>query len=194
MKIYLVRHGQTTHNRDGIRQGQYDTRLTDLGIKQAKNIADRLKEHKFDMIYSSDLTRAHDTTKQITKHHKNEIILDKRLRERCVGIFQNKKREEIDFDSLPGDYWNQRPPEGESFIDQINRVKEFVKELDDKDHTLIVSHGGTIRALLHVFLDIELDRLKEVKHSKNTALYILEKKDDEFKLILDNCDKHNQNL
>ena len=61
LTFYLVRHGNTEYNRKGIMQGQIDTALTDEGIKNAKIVSEKLKKMKdvkFDYVFSSDLGRA----------------------------------------------------------------------------------------------------------------------------------------
>ena len=46
LKIYIFRHGQTTYNRDEKFTGWHDPKLTELGLKQAKTIAKKLKNKK----------------------------------------------------------------------------------------------------------------------------------------------------
>lgn len=58
--VYLVRHGQTMENLQGIIQGQLDTKLDDIGIEQAAAVAGALKDIPFDCGFSSDMTRASD--------------------------------------------------------------------------------------------------------------------------------------
>lgn len=61
-RIYLVRHGETTANREGIIQGQTDTKLNELGVKQASLVAGALKAVTFDLAFSSDLSRASEVS------------------------------------------------------------------------------------------------------------------------------------
>ena len=56
--VYLVRHGETDYNRQGIVQGQIDTPLNEAGIEQARLAADALEDTPFEVAYSSDLQRA----------------------------------------------------------------------------------------------------------------------------------------
>lgn len=56
--ITLVRHGETEANKLKIIQGQLDTDLNDLGIRQAELVANALKETAFTHAFSSDLKRA----------------------------------------------------------------------------------------------------------------------------------------
>jgi len=190
MKLFLVRHGQTFSNRDGILQGQLDTELSELGIKQAEKVAKRLKDYTFDKVFSSDLQRASNTAKAITKFHNIEIVYDKRLRERHFGDFGGKKRSNLDWDSLDGERWEKCPPNGESINDQIKRVKDFVDTLHSEGNVLIVSHGGTIKALVHILLGKDLEEITLNESPKNTGVYIIEKKDDSYISIIENCDVH----
>lgn len=57
-RVYLVRHGETDANRDGIIQGQLNTPLNDLGRKQANLVGEVLRGVPFNAAYSSDLDRA----------------------------------------------------------------------------------------------------------------------------------------
>ena len=57
-RVYIVRHGETDHNRQGIIQGQLDTALNAAGIEQARLAADALEAVPFGVAYSSDLQRA----------------------------------------------------------------------------------------------------------------------------------------
>jgi len=57
-RVYLVRHGETQANRDGIIQGQQDTELNALGEEQARIVGEALKEEEIGCAFSSDLSRA----------------------------------------------------------------------------------------------------------------------------------------
>ena len=58
LRVYLVRHGETQANRDGIIQGQQDTRLNALGEEQARLVGEALREEEIGCAFSSDLSRA----------------------------------------------------------------------------------------------------------------------------------------
>lgn len=57
-RIYIVRHGETDSNRNGIIQGQLDIPLNDMGVEQARQVAEALASVPFDIAYTSDLSRA----------------------------------------------------------------------------------------------------------------------------------------
>ncbi len=87
LKIYIFRHGQTTFNRDGRFTGLLDSKLTPLGIKQAKKIAKKLKNKKFQIAFYTHLSRSKDTLKEILKYHPEcaKKIEDDRMIERNYG-------------------------------------------------------------------------------------------------------------
>ncbi|MBS3115084.1 phosphoglycerate mutase family protein [Candidatus Woesearchaeota archaeon] len=87
LHIYLFRHGQTYYNKDHIFTGWKDSKLTPKGIKQAKIVAKKLKNKKFQVAYTSDLSRCKNTLKQVIKYHPEckQKIIDWRLRERNYG-------------------------------------------------------------------------------------------------------------
>ena len=63
MRLFLVRHGQTTANVERIFAGQADVMLTEQGRQEALAIRPVLADFTFDKVYTSDLTRAIETQK-----------------------------------------------------------------------------------------------------------------------------------
>ena len=86
--LFAVRHGETQWNVIGKQQGHLNSPLTDTGIKQAQGLAEGLSEKNIDVIYSSDLGRALQTTEIIATTLRLEIHQDPRLRERHLGSMQ----------------------------------------------------------------------------------------------------------
>lgn len=68
-RFYLARHGQNIDNANGILNGHRDLPLTELGEKQASNLAKAILEEgiSFDVVYSSPLARAFHTAETITR-------------------------------------------------------------------------------------------------------------------------------
>src|SRR3989338_4033624 len=96
MKLILVRHGLTEENIKKITQGQTHGKLYPQGIIQAKKVGLKLKDEKIDVVYSSDLKRAVDTTKEIIKFHPDTPVhYVKELREASKGIFDGQPRKLI---------------------------------------------------------------------------------------------------
>jgi 2,3-bisphosphoglycerate-dependent phosphoglycerate mutase len=95
--IYLFRHGQTTYNRDGRFTGWKESKLTPLGIRQAKALGKRLKHKKIDIAFQSKLSRSKDTLKEVLKFHPEcrKIITDDRMIERSYGDLNGVSHEEF---------------------------------------------------------------------------------------------------
>lgn len=198
MKLYIVRHGETTHNKKGIVQGHYDAKLSRLGIKQAKLLAQRLKVVNFDYIYSSDLSRAKRTTLEIAKYQNCPIVYTKKLRERNLGIFENKPR--IFYHAFLKDHKIEKDikakmPKGvESYCALQRRAINFVDKIYQKHKgqtVLLSTHGGIKKSLLMFFNKIPLENFREYSSFGNTSLSIINfHKDNKYKIELENDIKH----
>jgi len=192
MRLIITRHGETTANKNKILQGQLEGILSELGIEQAKKVALRLKDEKIDIIYTSDLGRALDTTKEIAEYHKNTPVkIDKRLRERFLGEQQGKL--------IPkGWNWVDFPDDVETDIELTKRAKEFLDEIYEKhkNQTVLLStHGGIKLAFLTIIHNRPISDFNTwEKDIKNTALTIVEIKEDKnHEIHLLNCIKHLEN-
>ncbi len=86
-KIYLFRHGETKNNEKGIFTGQSESKLTLKGINDAKKVAKKLKNKKFEVAIHTSLPRSKNTLKQVLKFHPEckKIIEDDRMIERSYG-------------------------------------------------------------------------------------------------------------
>jgi len=91
---YFV-HGTTTDNEKHISSGWYDVELSELGIKQSKELTEKTKDKKFDVVFCSDLKRAHDSAK-LTWGGIYPIITDSRLRECNYGDYNAKPSEVVE--------------------------------------------------------------------------------------------------
>lgn len=153
MEVWLVRHGVTAHNREGIWQGQRDVPLAPEGRAQARRLAERLARLRltWTTLYASDLSRALETAQIVAGRLGLAVRTDRRLREVCVGELAGLTRDEVE--DRYGDYvarsqedpWRTRFPGGETLADLQERVWTFLAELGEGRH-LVVSHGGAIRA------------------------------------------------
>ena len=158
LKIYIFRHGQTTFNRDGKFTGFLDAKLTNLGLKQAKIIAKKLKNKKFQVGIYTRLSRSKDTLKEVLRYHPEckKLIKDDRMIERSYGKLSGKSHkyaiEKYGLEQY--DKWHRgfhdRPPRGESFADVEKRVKSFIKNLTklikkEKVNVAISASGNSIR-------------------------------------------------
>jgi broad specificity phosphatase PhoE len=83
--LYLVRHGQTSGNVTHQLIGHTDMPLDDLGVRQARQVGDRLRSVPLDAIVASPLQRAQVTAHEIARHHEVETEFDHRLKEINFG-------------------------------------------------------------------------------------------------------------
>jgi probable phosphoglycerate mutase len=152
-RLCIVRHGETAWNAEHRVQGQLDVPLNAIGLAQARAAAKVLGREKFDVIYSSDLSRARQTAQPVLEFLPLEIILEKELRERHYGIFESLTYAEVK-ERFPQDYarFEAREPDydfrtGESLKDfsarSIAAVSRIARECEGKS-ILVFTHGGVL--------------------------------------------------
>ena len=166
MKIIIVRHGETIENKEGIVQGHLHGTLSELGKEQAKNTAKILKDEKIDFIYSSDLKRAVDTTKEISKLHPNvPIKFTQELRERYLGKFQGKKKVDLGLNKDQG-ITHSNEKDIETFEEMLERAKNLVKKIlihNKNDTILFITHNGMAQALECAIKNKKANEIPKVK-------------------------------
>lgn len=155
--IYLVRHGESTHNQKAIINGHSDDPvLTEKGIKQVLATKAKLKDIRFDEVYSSTLQRAIHTAELLAARQvpdPNRIHL---FRERNFGSLEGKPQSLIDeankkreFMSFEESWAFKHAPDAESDHELSERfipaLEEVAKQNSGKT-ILVVSHGGIIRS------------------------------------------------
>jgi broad specificity phosphatase PhoE len=194
MQLIITRHGETIENIKRILQGQMDGTLSPNGIQQAKKLAKRLKDEKIDYIFSSDLKRAVNTTKEILKYHPEiKPIYVKELREQNLGEIQGKNRDEVNWDSDTLTTAN-RAKNAETLKEFFDRVSGFldkvIKEYNDKN-VLLVCHGGVSKILIASLQGKNIENLANIERIKNTSVTTFEiNKDRNYKTLSFNCTKH----
>jgi probable phosphoglycerate mutase len=167
-KLFLVRHGQTEWNLEGRYQGITNTKLTPLGIKQAKLAAEYLSKVDFKGFYTSPLGRTIETAEIFKKIIKKDYEVRKNLREINFGKWEGLAFNEIttnynkDFQNWLRDPFENTPTGGESFkeiVDKGNQeIKRILSENEDNSNILIVTHGGFIVVMLVYWLKISPER------------------------------------
>src|SRR2546421_645446 len=96
MRLILVRHGESEWNRISRYQGQADAPLSELGLRQAEALGQRLALEKIDAIYASPLQRALRTAEAIARFHPRvPVIQDTALYEIHHGDWQGLLAKEV---------------------------------------------------------------------------------------------------
>ena len=146
--IYFIRHGETEYNKEARFQGHLDVPLSKTDIAQANTALEHSKEYSFDKIYTSPLSRAKQTAEIINKHHNAPVIEDDRLKEIYMGSLQGKFLKDLSDEEKHLAFSNPEHFGGETHEEFCKRAISFFKEIENTTETiLIVSHGGTYRAL-----------------------------------------------
>jgi probable phosphoglycerate mutase len=165
--ILLVRHGETLWNQQGRMQGQQDSPLTELGVRQARLLARRLKDVPFVALYSSDLGRAHRTAVSIADETGHEIVSDVRLRERNFGIFEGLTNAEIK-QRYPDHHaiFSRRDPHfvmpgGESAVAFRDRCLACLAEIAARhagEAAVVVAHGLVLDAVYRAAHGMQIEQ------------------------------------
>ena len=164
MRLLLVRHGETVWNAARRLQGAVDVPLSELGRKQASQLASSLRNKKIDVIYSSDLVRAHETAEILNRTLNAPIRLDPRLREQAKGIWEGLTWTEIEAQyAIEVKRWQANrddPPEGAEGVSMVaKRIQAAFSDIRAAHHkddcALVVSHGMALRTLICVALGID---------------------------------------
>jgi len=164
-EVWLIRHGESTGNRDNLLQGQADHPLSPFGHEQCKRLAERLTTTRFSALYSSDLSRATETARYLAERWGIDVRSDPRLREIDVGDWAGLSSQVI-AERFPADWqrWQDRDPTlrrggGESYADAQLRVTMAVTQIAKQhvgERIALVMHGGVIRAYLASLLGLDL--------------------------------------
>ena len=161
MKLYIIRHGETVLNKQGLMQGWLDKELNNNGRDLAVITGQAMKGIRFDRCISSPLIRARETAELILRESGNTaaIEIDDRIREINFGDLEGKGMSEMigeNYRFLADPLNFIGFPNGESIIDLCKRTQEFMKELlakDDGKVYLISTHGCAMRAMVNYLKD-----------------------------------------
>jgi broad specificity phosphatase PhoE len=176
MKVWVIRHGESETNKDGLWTGWLDASLTEKGKSEAEQVGRLLSNVNFDKIYASDLSRAKTTAEIALPACEYEVVVG--LREINVGSIAGRPLKSVkdsDKEQLSKDGY--RIFGGESREEFGNRVRSFMKLLEgqNRENVAVFTHAGVLRTALDNVLDTEVPR-KNVR-CQNCAVAIFEYKD-----------------
>ena len=141
IKITYFVHGTTTDNEKEISSGWSDVELSELGIKQSVDLKEQTKDRKFDVVFCSDLRRAHNSAK-LAWDGIYPIIPDARLRECNYGKLNGASSAIVE-PMQEEECITNKFPEGESYEDVKARIADFLgflKKNYDGKSVAIVAH------------------------------------------------------
>lgn len=162
--LVLVRHGQSEWNLKNLFTGWKDPDLTEQGIGEAKAAGGKLRDMKlkFDIAFTSDLTRAQHTLKLILAELGQdglETIRDQALNERDYGDITGMNKDEAreKFGEEQVHIWRRSfdvpPPGGESLKMTAERVlpyyrAEILPRVMEGNRVIVAAHGNSLRSLI----------------------------------------------
>jgi alpha-ribazole phosphatase len=163
--LHLLRHGDVSDLGERRARGQLDVPLTALGAEQHERLADWFLacEPRPDRIITSDLSRCRSLAERLAGPLDLTAEVDPALREQSMGDWEGRAWNEITNELGPAindywdDYFNSRPPNGESLADLHERVGAWWERSRDElagKRAVIVCHVGVIRSLSSRFLNI----------------------------------------
>ena len=157
--MYLTRHGQTMFNvvfgETKQDPGIEDPPLTEIGLQQAAELAERLLEFDISKIISSPYTRALETARILGNRIDAPVTIDPDVRERTayacdVGTVTSRLAADwphLDFSHLDEVWWNPEEEAIPKFHNRCNAFRTRMAALDDWRHTAIVTHWGFVRSM-----------------------------------------------
>ncbi|MBM7781858.1 histidine phosphatase family protein [Arthrobacter tumbae] len=166
-EIYIVTHPEATHITENVVGGWYDSSLTAQGTRDAERIAQRLvellPERPTVHLATSDLRRARQTAAPIARALGVEAIIDEDLRERSYGeaegttpgstVFLAPSTDAQRMDHHPGTPGTETRRE---WATRVYRALDRVQQAET-DHSVIVTHGGTLTYLLTAWIQVPID-------------------------------------
>lgn len=159
MNLIFVRHGKTKDLEEAVSQS-HDSGLSELGVSQAKKLAERLKGEKVDLILSSTMARAKQTAELINERLNVALETFEDLVEvRKPSMLVGRKRDEPEFQQITQQlvdnfHSNWHHSDEENFEDaKMRAVKtlSYIRSLN-KETIMIVSHGTFMRLLISLLM------------------------------------------
>ena len=187
MKIYFVRHAESTSDIEDRYGGDYDDPLTEKGREQAISLGLELSDKGVETIYYSPRIRTKETAFIANKHMNSNLVEVNNLRERnnygiLTGLTKKEGKEKYPFEAskVKGNKMFHDILESESYEDFKSRVENCLKEIlkqNKSDKIAIFSHGGFMFVLVR-------ELLKQGEVTYDDCAYIeLEYKNNNFKVL-----------
>ncbi len=201
MRLYIVRHGETTWNLAGRYQGRRESALSARGMQQGQLLADAIAriEPPVVTIISSPMHRTRATAAFVADRLNVPLRTDDAIIEIAHGTWEGRLRDEIATND-PERYhlWRREPAavafeNGESLLDVCARWRRFRATFSVEAPTLLVTHDAVVRVAL---LDITQRPLEDfwTIRVENAAYAVVEAHGSTWTLLEENANGHLANL
>ena len=157
MNLLMIRHGEIPSNINKVYAGRSSEHLTEKGVRQARQVSEKLKSLKIDALYSSPIQRALQTAQILSEDIGVDLEVDDAFRELEMGPWEGLSENDV-AKEYPGEWsiWNSDPTKlrlaGRETLDKLRgRVLTGVKSIYNKAkdrNVVIVTHVAIIRVLL----------------------------------------------
>ena len=161
MKLLLIRHGESEADILRVHEGRADFSLTERGQRQAQAMAAYIaKNYQIDCIYTSTLQRAAQTAQVLSEATGVPVQPESDLMEFNNGLLAGLSFEEADakyppVPDLPPDKSVYGMESKVEFYARAERIyHKILSDADENDMVAVVTHGGMINQLYHVFLNL----------------------------------------
>ena len=197
--IYIIRHGQTNYNKQGIIQGSgIDSSLNETGRKQAEQFYKAYHHISFDKIYTSELKRTQQSVEKFIKQGVAMEVMPE-FNEINWGKFEGLKGTPDSFKEYQAMIrdWKagllDRAAEGGETPNAMQKRQSIglnkLLQKESERTVLIAMHGRAMRSFLCLLTKKPLQQMDEFKH-KNLCLSVVEYDGQSFQVVEQNCSKH----
>ncbi len=198
-RIYLVRHAEAEGNLYRRIHGRYDALVTENGFRQIACLEERFRPIHIDAVYSSGLYRTEATARAIYRPKGLPLHTDPGLLEVNMGVWEDVPwgwarrfdREALEAFNTSDPSWQV---EGGETLEQVGlRVHGAICRIAaaHPDQTIaLVSHGSAIRQAMAVAAGIGPEGWRDLGHSDNTAVSLLEYQEGKLRIIFQNDASH----
>lgn len=187
MRIYLIRHGETTGDVEDRYGGDYDDHLSKRGVEESKELAGKLKGRGIQKVYTSPKMRAKETAEIAGRELKVAVEVVAGLRERNrYGVMTGMKKSEAkrrypkEVRELEKGF--RHKVKGSESYENFKRrvVKAFIKVESSRKYesVAVVTHGGPMKCIVR-----EVLKAGELGELEDCAIITIEKSDDRLKII-----------
>lgn len=187
MKLYIIRHGETSWNKERRLQGRSNIALNERGRELARKTAQGMRDIPFDMAFTSPLERAKETARLVLEDRDIPIIEDERIIEIGFGAYEGTRWTEKDGAQGNPDIYNffnhpecYTPAEGGETLEQLAaRTADFMRDICSRgelqDKTILVSvHGAAARGLLNSLRTYDMSEFWGAGVAPNCGVAIVE--------------------
>ena len=193
-QLYIIRHGETDYNRNGIIQGRgVNMPLNETGRWQAQAFYEYHRDIEFDVIFTSELLRSQETVQPFIEAgytynpHPGLDEIDWGIHEGKMATLHMQSEYKYIVESWREGDLSQKIPGGESPLELQQRQRQFIEDVlpDHQGRVLICMHGRAMRSFLCTLLDQPLHKMDEFPH-QNLSLYKLNREEQGYAVELFN--------